>query len=501
MENPVGRPMLPSFMPQRTGWYVALLALVLAFGFLGSRGIWDPDEGRYTNVAMNMLASGDWLTPMRNHETGHWTKPPLTYWAIASSVGALGATPWAARLPVALSYLACVLLAWLIARRLVPGREAEAAIVYATMGFTALASNLLTTDYLLAATETAAVWAFVEVRFGKPERPLRWVVLMWFFFGLAFLTKGPPALLPLLALLVFDRLVPGQAVRLFRLPALAVFAAVALPWYAAVALRNPGLLEYLLAHEVVNRVATDRFDRNGEWYGWLYVYAPVLLLGTLPWTRALFGAVRAGGARIPIWFRDRDARTRDSGWLLLLVWIVLPLLVFCIARSRMPLYLLPLFVPLALLVAMQLQATRRSLPAMHWLLLWVVLLLVFKFGTSIWTTHKDASGWADAVRQRMTQPAEEFLFVDDMPRFGLHLELGYPVQIERLSLEDSPADAFMSGLDGSLQSELQECKMDRRLWITKEQNWAAVAARIEALGYTTRVVGEPYRQRVMFEVF
>ena len=79
--------------------WIALLACVLALAGLGLRGIWDPDEGRYTNVALNMLDSGDWLNPHRSHEVGHWTKPPLTYWAIASSVGLLGHTSFAARLP------------------------------------------------------------------------------------------------------------------------------------------------------------------------------------------------------------------------------------------------------------------------------------------------------------------------------------------------------------------------------------------------------------------
>src|SRR5688500_16905909 len=103
--------------------WIALLAVLLAFGLLGSRGIWDPDEGRYTNVALNMLDSGDWLEPRRNDDVGHWTKPPLTYWAIAASVAASGQTPWRARLPAALSYLLCVWLVWRMARRLTPGAE------------------------------------------------------------------------------------------------------------------------------------------------------------------------------------------------------------------------------------------------------------------------------------------------------------------------------------------------------------------------------------------
>ena len=89
--------------PARRRVWISVLAVLLAFTFLGMRGIWDPDEGRYTNVALNMLDSGDWLEPHRHHETGHWTKPPLTYWAIAASVAAFGRDPWAARLPAASS--------------------------------------------------------------------------------------------------------------------------------------------------------------------------------------------------------------------------------------------------------------------------------------------------------------------------------------------------------------------------------------------------------------
>ena len=74
----------------RSAWWIAALAVLLAFAGLGSRGIWDPDEGRYSNVALQMLDSGDWINPQRSHDTGHWTKPPLTYWAIGGSVALFG---------------------------------------------------------------------------------------------------------------------------------------------------------------------------------------------------------------------------------------------------------------------------------------------------------------------------------------------------------------------------------------------------------------------------
>jgi 4-amino-4-deoxy-L-arabinose transferase-like glycosyltransferase len=186
---------MPRVLRSPTFW-LTVAALVLAFGFLGTRSIWDPDEGRYTNVALNMLDSGDWLNPRRNEEVGHWTKPPLTYWAIASSVAVFGANPWAARLPMALSYLLCIWLTWLIARRLSPGSEQTAAVIYATMLLTAGASQMITTDYLLAAAVTLAMWAFVEARFGPGRHPGRWIALMWAGMALAFVTKVPPGCCP-----------------------------------------------------------------------------------------------------------------------------------------------------------------------------------------------------------------------------------------------------------------------------------------------------------------
>ena len=115
------------------GAWIAALALVLALLLPGLRGVWDPDEGRYTNVAMHMLDSGDWLVPHRSEEVAHWTKPPLTYWAIAASIEAFGRNGWAARLPSSLSYLLCAWLAFRMARRLAPGSEHQAALAFATM--------------------------------------------------------------------------------------------------------------------------------------------------------------------------------------------------------------------------------------------------------------------------------------------------------------------------------------------------------------------------------
>ena len=152
--------------------WLVLLALALAFGFLGMRGVYDPDEGRYTNVALTMLESGDWINPQRNEDTGHWTKPPMTYWAVAASLGTFGNNPWAARLPSALAFLLCTWLCWRSARRLAPGAQDVAALAYMTLLMPTVAAQLVTTDFLLSAFQAVAFYAFVEWRFGDAGGPL-----------------------------------------------------------------------------------------------------------------------------------------------------------------------------------------------------------------------------------------------------------------------------------------------------------------------------------------
>ena len=95
---------------RRPPWWLIALLVLMAFAFQGTRAIWEPDEGRYTAVGLNMLESGDWLVPTLDGEHAHLTKPPITYWAIAAGVGLLGHNEWGARPPGALAFVATVLV-------------------------------------------------------------------------------------------------------------------------------------------------------------------------------------------------------------------------------------------------------------------------------------------------------------------------------------------------------------------------------------------------------
>ena len=475
----------------RIGFY-----LLLAFGFLGARPIWDPDEGRYTNVALNMLESGDWVHPMRSHEAGHWTKPPLTYWAIAASVGGFGYSPWAARLPAALSYLACVFLVGRLARRLAPQREPFARLAFATMALPLAAATLITTDFLLAATLALAMWAYVEARFGERDRSRRWVLLMWLGFGLAFLTKGPPALLPWLPILAMEWFgAPSRRVRLFTPEAVGLFLLQSFGWFAWVTAEQPDLLQHFLGDEVVRRIAGDGFDRNAQWYGWLLVYAPTLLLGSLPWTGRLLKSLATAPALLREWWPTRrGAHLATEIRILPLLWLALPLLVLCIAHSRLPLYVLPLFAPLALLVA---QAPAEPPRAGYALAIWLLCLLGLRLAVAFWPTHKNAEQWADVIRERAPGKVEEVVFVDDMARYGVHLHLG--AEIEKLSLSKPDGTMLDREADHGFIGELAEAERGV-VYITKAAQFARLAQVVEDHGQHAAPLGDSYEGRVLFVI-
>jgi 4-amino-4-deoxy-L-arabinose transferase-like glycosyltransferase len=490
--------LLRSPLLRSNAFWIGALAVALALVLLGHRGIWDPDEGRYTNVALHMLDSGDWIDPHRSSEVGHWTKPPMAYWAIAATVGVFGHNAWAARLPAALAYLLCVWLSGRIARRVAPGSETQASLVFATMLFTVGASQLITTDYVLTACETLAMWCFVEARFGPDNLARRWLVGMWAAFGLAFLTKGPPGLLPLLAVVAFELATRGpRRASAFHWTGVLVFVAVALPWYLVVVQRNPGLLQYFLGSEVVGRVASNEFGRHGEWYGWATIYGPTLLLGTLPWTLAILRWTRTLPASVRGW-RTSEGRRADARGLLLTLWLLLPLLVFCASRSRLPLYVLPLAVPLAVLAARQRMREGRGLPRWPLFAVFAVLVLAAEFAAARWSTHKDASAWAREIHARVPGPISQVVIVQDMARYGLHLTLG--VEVEKVSIEPQPGARFNPEYDESIADEIGDDFDGNALWLTKQERWEATRAKLASLGVVAVPQGTPYQGRVLFRV-
>ncbi len=351
-------------MSRRGVLLLVLAALVFPLLLQGSRGLLDPDEGRYAEVAREMLAGGDWLVP-RLAGQPHFDKPPLTYWLTAAGLAVLGRNAWGARTALGLAAGLTALLAGLIARRLGGRRAFAPAVLIELLAFGPfLGGSILTTDAFLTLFETLAVLGFVEAWAGGPHHR-RWAAVMGLGFGLAFLTKGPPGLLPLAAIGAFvawrGRRSLSARRRLWSPWGLAAGIVVGLGWYAIVVATRPGLAGWLVSEEVVARVVSTHHHRNNP----AAMYVVALLAGFLPWTVALpslAGGWRASLARVG----RRLRRPGDDRVRFLLLWLLVPLAVFVAARSRLPLYVLPLFVPLAVGGSLLLRGLAGEAEAGHW---------------------------------------------------------------------------------------------------------------------------------------
>src|SRR5260370_38515582 len=100
-----------------------LLATFCAFFFfwgLASFGLIGADEPRYAQVAREMLARNDWVTPVLGGSP--WLeKPPLYYWLAMLAYQLFGVTDWAARLPAAVDAFGILLSVYLFLARFLPG--------------------------------------------------------------------------------------------------------------------------------------------------------------------------------------------------------------------------------------------------------------------------------------------------------------------------------------------------------------------------------------------
>lgn len=329
---------LRGFLTATEAWMFAVF-FALSFLGLGGRGLIEPDEGRYSEIAREMLKSGDWMMPTLNGFV-HPQKPPLIYWASASSMALFGENEFAARLPAAMAGFGTLVMAFLLARAWF-GRSAAFATALTLAGsveFFAL-SRTLTPDMLMTFWITASMAAFA-VATSDPARR-RWIWLFFIGMGLGFLTKGPMALAVPLSGAICWQIHQRRAGFPTRIPwALGglLTLLIAFSWFIAVCAQHYELVRFYLHDELFARVATNNHGRSKP----IYFFIPVLGLGILPWI--FFAPQTARWA-----WKLKRAGQFDAKWWFVTGALIIPFCVLSFARSKLITYILPL-IPVAAVI-------------------------------------------------------------------------------------------------------------------------------------------------------
>jgi 4-amino-4-deoxy-L-arabinose transferase-like glycosyltransferase len=342
---------LQRFLLAKRAWVVLFGAVCAAYFYgLGAAPLLGPDEPRYAQVAREMYARGDWVTPTLGGHTW-FEKPALLYWLMELAYGLFGVTEFAARLGSALAGVLTVLLVGCAARRAeFESREdlrglgvTCAAVAASTLGLLVFA-RASSFDTLLTTTVTGALACFYcfEVERGAGRRA--WLVGFYGFVGASLLAKGlAGVVIPggvVVVYYVFRRRWPG----LLRLGvpwgALLVLM-VAATWYGPVIARHGRAFvdEFFVQHHFARYISNKYHHPQPFWF-----YLPVTLGLALPWTAFLFVGI-AGAA-------GTNARAEDAGSklrVLALAWLLVPVLFFSASGSKLPGYVLPALPGAALL--------------------------------------------------------------------------------------------------------------------------------------------------------
>lgn len=335
---------------------VTLFATVTAFAGLFSLPPLDRDEARFAQATAQMLESGDYIA-IRFQDRERNKKPAGIYWLQAASVAALSDVEardiWAYRIPSMIGVVFAAIFTFLTGARLYDVRTGFlAALLLASAPVVAAEATIAKTDGVLLALVCLAQLAFAELygRVQTGETPgWRWPLTFWAAHGAGALIKGPIA--PMISFLTGLGLLSGSP-RFKWIAALRPFSGVILfvlivaPWAFAIWRATEGrFFEDAVGGDMLGKVGDAQEGHLGPpgyhvallWL-WFWPAAALILSGVLT-----------------AWKERADWRAR-----FLLSWLIPAWIVFELAATKLPHYVMPLYPALAIMAAHSAVIAMRS---------------------------------------------------------------------------------------------------------------------------------------------
>ncbi|MGQ3672814.1 ArnT family glycosyltransferase [Xanthobacter sp. TB0136] len=383
---------LASSLSRLVGWaagshgrasFLLVVVCLLAFlpGFFSIPPI-DRDESRFAQATKQMLESGNYVD-IRFQEEARHKKPIGIHWLQVASVRAGEAISgpdartsiYYYRLPSLLAAIGVVLLTYWTALVFVARRGAVlAALLMASCVLLGVEARLAKTDAVLVFTILAAFGALARVYMAPREQLGGWRLpaIFWTAMGAGILVKGPMAPLfvgiTVLVLVVIERSA-GFLKSLKPLPGLVWCLLLVLPWFVAIYYVTDGAFyQHAVGVDMLGKV-TEGQEGHGAPPG-TYLVA---VWGTY-WPGIVLAVLAA-----PFAWRAR----REKPMRFLLAWLVPTWIVFEIAATKLPHYVLPLYPAMAILIALAMErealaGLQGRLKGVVWL--WPVLGILLSLG-------------------------------------------------------------------------------------------------------------------------
>jgi 4-amino-4-deoxy-L-arabinose transferase-like glycosyltransferase len=405
-----------------SGWTrprtVLLLLALWLLATAGLRPLLLPDEGRYANVARDMLigTSSDGLVPLLNG-LPFFHKPPLLYWLDMLAMAVLGVNQLSARFAPFVGAWVMGAALFMAVRRWHGAAAARATLmVLATCPFFFIGGQYANLDMLVGGLITATVLAFARA-VDDGSRSLRWMLSAWALAAASVLAKGLIGFV-LPALVIAPWLLAQRRWRdllwLLHPLGLLLFVALALPWFALMQLRYPGFFDYFIMEQHFRRFAQASF--NNVHPAWFYV--AVLPLLTLPWSGWLPASLLTVKERCGAFSASDRSR-----WGLWIWWLIAVIGFFSLPSSKLVGYALPALAPWCAVLGVAVAASlSTSKTAWKWTLALAsvaCMVLVFLLAspqamTALKLKPPTSSKAVAAVLAAQIGPRDRVVFVDEM---------------------------------------------------------------------------------------
>lgn len=373
--------------PINRGWGIDILLLTIAFGLLfftllGPRPLFVPDEGRYAEIAREMVARGDYITPYLNG-IKYFEKPALFYWLGAAAIKLGGTSVIAVRCINAIIALLGCLLTYAVGRRLY-GRATGviASIVLATSTLYFVMAHMVSLDLPVSVFIAASLYGFLlSTQANTPTARRYYLYGAATAAALAVLTKGLigivfPAMIVAAWIIALNEW--RQLQRLPIISAVLLFLAIAAPWHIVVNHYNPEFFHFYFIEQHFLRYTT--MDVGHYQPAWFFI--PTFFAGFFPWIVFLPQVITTS---LP---RHWSQRANYKNELFFVLWAVLIFAFFSFSKSKLIPYILPVIPPLAILTGRYLAArlttaTRGLLTGYLCLILLSAAMLFFLWNLNI----------------------------------------------------------------------------------------------------------------------
>ncbi len=492
--------------------YLVICLTILAFSFQGSRGIWQPDEGYYAGTAVTMLAKDNIFIPYLGENEIFLDKPPMIYWGIIAGLKTFGHSEFAVRFFHGLCFILTSLAVGVLSFSLFKDRWLAllSSLIYATMVIPFIAANFVTPDTILTLWTTLSALCFWKSAKSQGKTRIFWQMLLCGAVGLGFLAKGPAVLIPCGGLFLF-LLVRKEIFRYFFNPwsllGILIFLVTGLGWYIWIGIKIPGAFSYLVDNQIFGRLISEKYNRNPGLTGAL-IYIPVLVFGSLPWSTIWLekkGVIKSTFFNKQ-WWKELPKRPEQ---LFLLCYFFAPLVILCLASSKLGFYALPIFVPLAIATAklwIQKAPVIDSLSFSGLLkgyarpikltTCWIFLLLFSKLGLAYYPTHNNMKTLWAQVNKHAPSGNYELCTIDERADgllfYGAH-------EVEHSTDEFDPYPTFTK--TEHILEEIKEFVRENEAGVFLVIEDDEIAEAIDVLknsGIECRIVHLPYQRAMLF---